>query len=128
MTPSDRRYAETHEWVKIEDDVAIIGISDYAQEALGDITFIELPETDHTVAQDEECGVVESVKAASDLNSPLDGDIIEVNDALDGNPELVNEDAYGEGWVFKMVNFSMAQYEDLMDAADYEATQDADEE
>ncbi len=125
MTPSDRRYAESHEWVKIEDDVAIVGISDYAQEALGDITFIELPETDHTVSQEEECGVVESVKAASDLYAPIDGDIVEVNDELDGNPELVNEDPYGEGWIFKMTNFNREQYEDLLDAADYEATHDS---
>lgn len=127
MTPSDRRYAESHEWVKIEDDIAIVGISDYAQEALGDITFIELPETETDVSQEEECGVVESVKAASDLFAPIDGEIVEVNDALDGNPELVNEDPYGEGWIFKMTNFNREQYEDLLDAADYEATHESDE-
>ncbi len=97
MTPSDRHYSETHEWVKIEDGMAIVGITDYAQESLGDITFIELPETDHRVAQEEECGVIESVKAASDLNAPIDGDIVEVNEELDGKPELVNEDAYEAG-------------------------------
>jgi glycine cleavage system H protein len=124
MTPSDRRYAETHEWVHIEDGIATVGISDYAQETLGDITFIELPESEHTVAQEEECGVVESVKAASDIVAPLSGDIVEVNEALEGSPELVNEDAYGEGWIFKMKNFDLEQYEEMMDAAEYEATHD----
>lgn len=122
MTPSDRRYAESHEWVKIEDDIAIVGISDYAQEALGDITFIELPETDSDISQEEECGVVESVKAASDIYAPMDGEIVEVNEALETSPELVNDDPYGEGWIFKMANFNREQYEDLLDAADYEAT------
>ncbi|MBT3191220.1 MAG: glycine cleavage system protein GcvH [Verrucomicrobia bacterium] len=126
MTPSDRRYAETHEWVKIEDGIAVVGISDYAQEALGDITFIELPETNHTVAQEEECGVVESVKAASDILAPLDGNIVEVNETLDDTPELVNEDAYGDGWIFKMADFSREQFEELMDAAEYESTHDDD--
>ena len=127
MTPSDRRYAETHEWVKIEDGIAVVGISDYAQEALGDITFIELPETNHTVAQEEECGVVESVKAASDILAPLDGNIVEVNETLDDTPELVNEDAYGDGWIFKMADFSQEQFEELMDAAEYESTHDDDD-
>ena len=127
MTPSDRRYAESHEWVKIEGDIAIVGISDYAQDALGDITFIELPETEHDVSQEEECGVIESVKAASDLVAPIDGEIVEVNEALDGSPEVVNEDPYGEGWIFKMKNFSQEQYEELLDAVDYEGTHEHNE-
>jgi len=122
MTPSDRHYSETHEWVKIEGDIAVVGITDYAQESLGDITFIELPETEHKVAQEEECGVIESVKAASDLNAPIDGDIVEVNEDLDGKPELVNEDPYEEGWLFKLANFNKEQYEELFDAAEYEST------
>ena len=121
MTPSDRRYTETHEWVKIENGLAVVGISDYAQEALGDITFVELPDTDQDVAQEDECGVIESVKAASDIYAPIAGTIVEVNDALDGNPEIVNEDPYGEGWIFKMDDFSDEQFEELLDAADYEA-------
>ncbi len=128
MTPSDRRYSETHEWVKIEDGIAIVGISDYAQESLGDITFIELPETDHKVDQEEECGVIESVKAASDLNAPIDGDIVEINEELDGNPEIVNEDPYEAGWLFKLANYNKEQYEELLDAAEYEATHDDDHE
>ncbi len=126
MTPSDRRYSETHEWVKIENGVAIVGISDYAQESLGDITFIELPEVDHEVEQDEECGVIESVKAASDLNAPIAGKIIEVNETLDATPELVNEDPYDEGWIFKLTDFDEEEVEGLMDAAEYEATHEAD--
>jgi len=121
MTPSDRRYNQTHEWVKIEDDLAVVGISDHAQEALGDITFVELPETDLEVKEDEECGVVESVKAASDIYTPLSGEIVEVNEALDDKPELINEDCYGEGWIFKLANFDIEAYEELMDAAEYEA-------
>jgi glycine cleavage system H protein len=128
MTPSDRRYSETHEWVKIEDGIAIVGISDYAQESLGDITFIELPETDHEVTQEEECGVIESVKAASDLNAPIDGEIVEVNETLEGTPEVVNEDPYEAGWLFKLANFNMEQYEGLLDAVDYEATHESDHE
>jgi glycine cleavage system H protein len=121
MTPSDRRYTETHEWVKIEKGLAVVGISDYAQEALGDITFVELPDTDQSVDQDDECGVIESVKAASDIYAPIAGTIVEVNDALDGNPEIVNEDPYGEGWIFKLANYDEDQLEELLDAADYEA-------
>ena len=122
MTPSDRRYASTHEWVRIEDDLAVVGITDYAQESLGDITFVELPETDHTVEADEECGVIESVKAASEFYAPIGGEIVEVNEALDQKPELINEDCYESGWIFKLANFDEDGYEDLMDAADYEST------
>ena len=121
MTPSDRRYTETHEWIKIEDGVAVVGITDYAQEALGDITFVDLPDVDQELEQDQECAVIESVKAASDIYAPLTGKISEINDALDGNPETVNEDPYGEGWLFKITAFDMDQFNDLLDAADYEA-------
>ncbi len=122
MTPSDRRYSRTHEWVRIEGELAVVGISDYAQTALGDITFVELPEVEHEVGQDDECGVVESVKAASDLYAPIGGVIVEVNDALESNPELINEDCYEDGWIFKLADFDDDQYEELMDAADYEST------
>lgn len=121
MTPSDRRYTETHEWVKVEKGLAVVGISDYAQESLGDITFVELPEVEHNVEQDDECGVIESVKAASDIFAPIAGTVVEVNDALDGTPEIINEDPYGEGWIFKLANFDEEQLEDLLDAAGYEA-------
>ena len=127
MTPSDRRYTETHEWVKIEKGLAVVGISDYAQEALGDITFVELPETDLNVEQEEECGVIESVKAASDIYAPISGTIVEINDALDGTPEIINEDPYGEGWIFKLANYDEEQFADMLDAADYEALHEDDE-
>lgn len=127
MTPSDRRYTETHEWVKIEKGLAVVGISDYAQEALGDITFVELPEIDNNVGQEDECGVIESVKAASDIYAPISGTVVEINDALDGTPEIINEDPYGEGWIFKMANFDEEQFEDMLDAADYEALHEDDE-
>ncbi len=122
MTPSDRRYTDTHEWVKIEDGLAVVGISDYAQEALGDITFVELPETDHTVEAGEECGVIESVKAASEFYAPMAGDIAEVNEALDQKPELINEDCYETGWIFKLSDFDEDAFDELMDAAEYEST------
>lgn len=128
MTPSDRRYTETHEWVKIEKGLAVVGISDYAQEALGDITFVELPDTDQNVDQEDECGVIESVKAASDIYAPIAGTIVEVNDALDGNPEILNEDPYGEGWIFKLANYDEEQLEELLDASDYEALHEEEDE
>lgn len=127
MIPSDRRYAESHEWVKLEDGVAIIGISDYAQNSLGDITYVDLPEIDDEFEQDGECAVVESVKAASDLYAPMSGKVIEVNDALDGSPELINEDPYGEGWIFKLKPDNEEEYEDLLDAADYESMNEDDD-
>jgi len=128
MTPSDRRYTETHEWVKIEKGLAVVGISDHAQKALGDITFVELPDTDQEVEQDDECGVIESVKAASDIYAPIGGTIVEVNDSLDATPEIVNEDPYSEGWIFKLANYDKDQFEDLMDAADYEAMNEEEDE
>ncbi len=121
MTPSDRRYTETHEWIKLEDGVAVVGITDYAQEALGDITFVDLPDPDQELEQDQECAVIESVKAATDIYAPLSGNVSEINEALEANPETVNEDPYGEGWLFKIAAFDMDQFNDLLDAADYEA-------
>ena len=120
MTPNDRRYVRTHEWVKIEGDTAVIGISDHAQEALGDVTFVELPGVGERVEAGKECGTIESVKAAEDLYSPLSGVVVEVNDALEESPEIINEDPYGKGWLFKVREFDPAEYEKLMDAEAYE--------
>jgi glycine cleavage system H protein len=97
-------------------------------EALGDITFVDLPDSDTALEQDQECAVIESVKAASDIYSPLSGTVAEVNDALEANPETVNEDPYGEGWLFKISDFDMDQFNDLMDAADYEAMNEEEDE
>jgi glycine cleavage system H protein len=128
MTPEDRKYARTHEWIKIESDGrATVGISDHAQESLGDITFIELPEVGHDLQPEEECGVIESVKAASDIYAPIGGKVAEVNDILTDRPEVVNEDCYGAGWIFKLDGIDETQLEDLLDAPEYEGTIDDDD-
>lgn len=121
MTPEDRKYTKTHEWIKLEHGAALIGITDYAQKALGDITFVELPETDQFVEQGSECGVIESVKAASDIYAPVSGELVEVNEDLNDRPELINEDPYEKGWMFRMENIDSRQFKELMDASDYEA-------
>ncbi len=127
MTPEDRKYTRSHEWVKLEGDTAVVGITDHAQESLGDITYVELPETEHTVTAGEECAVIESVKAASDIYAPLAGEVIAVNKALDNRPEIVNEDPYGQGWIFKLGGVDVCAYGTLMDASEYEATLDDEE-
>jgi len=100
--PADLKYTKEHEWVRIEGDVATFGVSDHAQEALGDIVFVELPEVGRTVDAAEAYAVVESVKAVSDVYAPVAGEIIEVNDALEGEPEKVNTEPYGRGWIAKV--------------------------
>jgi glycine cleavage system H protein len=120
MVPSDRKYVDSHEWVKIEGDLAVVGITDYAQDSLGDITFVELPAVDAEVTKGGECCVIESVKAASDVYSPLTGVIAEVNSALEGEPEKINASPYEEGWIFKVKSFDAAEVDALMDAAAYE--------
>ena len=121
MTPDDRKYTKTHEWVRLEDDVAVIGVSDHAQEALGDVTFIEFPDIGQNVSALDDCAVIESVKAASDLCAPLTGTVKEINDVLVDNPEKINEDPYGDGWIFKISNADESGMEGLMDAAQYES-------
>ncbi|MFW5871312.1 MAG: glycine cleavage system protein GcvH [Verrucomicrobiota bacterium] len=120
MVPDERKYARTHEWVKVDGDTAIVGITDYAQDSLGDITFIELPEIEE-YEQESECAVIESVKAASDLYMPVSGKVVGVNEKLAESPELVNEDPFEEGWIFKVQDFNKEELEDLMDASEYEA-------
>ena len=120
MTPQERKYAKTHEWVLIENSQAIVGISDHAQESLGDITFIELPKIVQRL-KGGECGVIESVKAASDIYSPISGTVIEVNEALERTPEDINNDPYGNGWIFKLNNIDESELADLLDAASYES-------
>ena len=122
-TPDDLRYAASHEWVRIEDDGTVtVGISDHAQDLLGDIVFVELPEVGETFGAEDQASVVESVKAASDVYAPIAGEIIEINEALEDAPETVNGDAYGEGWFFKMKPQDVADIEKLMKAADYDAS------
>lgn len=126
IIPADLRYAETHEWARTQDDSLVtVGITDHAQHLLGDLVFVELPEIGRVVSVAEGCAVVESVKAASDVYSPLDGVIVEVNELLADNPELINQDPYGEGWIFRLKTTSTL--DTLMDAAAYEAIAAADD-
>ncbi len=116
---AERKYSEEHEWVEIEGDIATVGVTDHAQEQLGDIVFIDLPEVGAVFNKDDEAGVVESVKAASEVYAPIGGEIVEVNDTLTDNPALVNEDAEGDGWFFKMKIEDASELDDLMSEAEY---------
>jgi len=117
---SDRLYAKTHEWVKVEGDVATCGISDYAQEELNDIVYAELPEVGDSFAQGDAFAVIESVKAASDIYMPMSGEIIAVNEGLEDAPQLLNEDPYGDGWLVKTRVMDPNEKEKLLDVAAYE--------
>ncbi|MEW8322797.1 MAG: glycine cleavage system protein GcvH [Candidatus Thiodiazotropha taylori] len=121
-TPTDRRYAKSHEWIKDEGDGSLtIGITDHAQELLGDLVFVDLPEVGQSLDAGGDCAVVESVKAASDVYSPVSGEVIAINDALDGAPETINEDAFGDGWMFKVKASDMSELDGLLDAEGYDA-------
>jgi len=120
--PVDLKYAKTHEWARVNDDGSVtVGISDSAQDQLGDMVFIEVPETGQTVVAGEACAVVESVKAASDVYAPIAGEIVEVNAGLADSPETVNTDVYGEGWIFRMTPSDKPELDGLMDAESYES-------
>jgi glycine cleavage system H protein len=120
MVPVDRKYAKTHEWVKVEGNLAIVGITDHAQDSLGDITFVDLPKIGAQVRAGGECAVIESVKAAGDLYSPVSGKIAEVNEELETAPEKINTEPYGNGWIMKIKDFNAADLNNLLDAAAYE--------
>jgi len=127
IIPTELRYTQTHEWVRANDDGTVtVGITDHAQHLLGDLVFVEIPEVGRVVNAAESCAVVESVKAASDVYSPLDGVIVDVNEALADSPELINQDPYGEGWIFRIK--TNATLEGLLDADAYEAIAIADDE
>ncbi len=113
------RYAESHEWVRVEGDVAVIGISDYAQHSMGELSYVDMPSVDDEVVAGEEFGAVESVKAASDLISPVSGTVIEVNEGLEDEPELLNEDPYAN-WIIKVQMNDPSEVDNLLDAAAYE--------
>ncbi|MEP9349810.1 glycine cleavage system protein GcvH [Xanthobacter sp. KR7-225] len=115
------RYTKDHEYVRLDGDVAVVGISEFAQSQLGDVVFVELPDVGKTVEKGKEAAVVESVKAASEVYAPLSGEVVEVNEELEGNPGLVNEDAEGKGWFLKLKLASAAELDDLMDADAYKA-------
>ncbi|WP_296972354.1 glycine cleavage system protein GcvH [Tepidanaerobacter sp. EBM-38] len=118
--PSDLKYHKEHTWVKIEDDIATIGITDHAQNALGEILFVDLPEVGETITQGETFGTVESAKVASDLYAPISGEIIEVNEELDDDPELVNNSPYEDGWMIKVKIKNPDEQNNLLSSSDYE--------
>ena len=113
------KYTEEHEWLRVDGDIVVVGITEHATTQLGDIVFVELPEVGTEVSKDDDIVVIESVKAASDIMAPLDGEIVEVNEALADNPALANEDAMGAGWFFKMKATDLSQMDDYMDEAAY---------
>ncbi len=118
--PSELKYSKSHEWVRVEDEgIATVGITDHAQELLGDLVFVELPEVGVELGAGAECAVVESVKAASDVYSPVSGEVVEVNEVLADAPETINHDAYEEGWIFRLRMSDPAELDALMDADSY---------
>ena len=119
-TPDDRRYTREHEWVKIDGEIATVGITQFAQSELGDVTYVEIPEVGRQVEQGEAFGVVESVKAVSDIYAPVSGEIVEVNGALEAQPEMVNASPYDEAWIIKVRVRDPGEAESLLDAAAYE--------
>lgn len=118
--PGNLHYTKDHEWVLVEDSVATIGITDYAQAELGDITYVELPADDSDVVAGNEAANIESVKAASPIYAPVSGRVIEVNGDIEGSPELLNEDPYGAGWIFKVEMSDESELDDLLSAEEYE--------
>lgn len=120
QVPAELKYNDSHEWVRLEADGTVtVGITDHAQEALGDVVFVETPAVGSELSAGSSAGVVESVKAASDIYSPIDGTVLATNPALEGSPELVNSDPYGEGWMFRLQPANPAQINDMLDAAAY---------
>ncbi|WP_461517293.1 glycine cleavage system protein GcvH [Porticoccus sp.] len=126
-TPSDLKYASTHEWARDEGDGTVtVGITDHAQDALGDVVYVELPEIGTTLTAGDEAGVVESVKAASDIYSPVSGEVIAINDLLENAPETINDSPYDDGWFFKIKLAEPEELDDLMDAEAYADVSDED--
>ena len=119
--PSELKYARTHEWVKIEGDLVITGITDHAQDELGDLVYVETPVVGSQVTAGEQAGVVESVKTASDIHAPVSGTVVEVNTDLEDDPDFVNDDPYGKGWIYKIKPDNIADVEKLLTNAEYEA-------
>jgi glycine cleavage system H protein len=117
--PSELKFLQSHEWVAVDGDVATIGVSDHAQELLGDLVFVELPEEGSVVVVGDAVAVIESVKAASDTYAPISGEIIEVNSELEDSPEKINDDPYGDGWMYKIKIDDHAEIDDLLDASSY---------
>ena len=119
-TPSELKYLATHEWARLEEDGTVtVGITDHAQDALGDVVYVELPEEGQDLSSGDEAGVVESVKAASDIYSPVSGSVVAINELLDDEPEKVNQDPYGDGWFFKVEPTDVGELEEMLDADAY---------
>jgi glycine cleavage system H protein len=118
--PDDLKYSKEHEWLRLEDGVAVIGISEFAQDELGDIVYVEQPKVGDKVRQNEQFGVVESVKTVSDLYSPVSGEVVEVNDEVANTPELLNKDPYGAGWIIKVKPDDVSEVDNLLSSEDYQ--------
>ncbi len=125
--PEELKYLSTHEWARAEGDVITVGITDHAQDAMGDLVYIEVPELGQQVSAGEEAGVVESVKAASDIYAPVSGEIVAINEGLEEEPELVNQDPYGDGWMFQIKASDPGELDALLDAEAYQQQVDAEE-
>lgn len=119
--PSELKYARTHEWVKVEGDLVVTGISDHAQDALGDLVYVEAPEVGQRVTAGEQAGVVESVKTASDIHAPVSGVVVEVNPDLEDDPDFINDAPYGKGWIYKIKPDHLSDVDSLLSSTDYEA-------
>lgn len=118
--PTDAKYTKDHEWIRVEGEVAYVGITDYAQSELGEIVYVDITTEGETVAKEEVFGTIEAVKTVSDLFMPVSGEVVEVNPELEDAPQLINEDAYGKGWIIKVALSDMAEIDGLLSAADYE--------
>ena len=124
--PSNLKFLESHEWARVEEDGTVtVGISDHAQELLGDIVFVELPEVGKEISQSADIAIVESVKAASDVYSPLSGEVTEINEALNDNPEIINSSPYDDGWFFKIKPQDISEMEKLLDAGAYKSSSES---
>lgn len=119
MYPTDYRYTHEHEWIRVEDGIAVLGVTDFAQKELGEVVFVELPEVGHVFDAGDEIGTIESVKAVAEIYTPLAGEIVEINEALKDDPELVNEDPHADGWLVKIKFSASSDFDDLMDAEAY---------
>lgn len=120
--PSNVKYTSEHEWIRLEGEIAYVGITDYAQDQLGDIVFVDIPAEGETLEKGETFGTIEVVKTVSDLFLPIGGEVLEINPALEENPELVNKDPYGEGWLIKIKPTDVSEMDDLLDAEAYKQT------
>ena len=120
MYPEEYHYTKDHEWIKVENDEAVVGITDFAQKQLGDVVYVELPQVGAVLESHQSLGVIESVKAVSDIYSPISGEVVAANEELDGSPEMVNEDPHGKGWIVRLKLRDETEIEKLMSATEYE--------